>query len=250
MITFDNVQIGILIVIAAQVGVLIWQTGTLKDHFKIQQRPFVGVSEIRSVVLGDNTLQSEIGGSDELLITVVFKNIGKSCAFVKYIKVKMFYGYFHGDKKKPSFRIVSLFGKTSKSSTPVSNVNKEVPIESIVCFKDSVLFPNQTTDSSTMVDAKQLMDQIRAFTSSREAPIFIECEVSYTDIDKSEQCWYNCLYELQWVAAKHITIYSNLIRSNVDNKPIHLTYRNFFNLVAQRQKVKPAIDANTINRNK
>ncbi len=47
------------------------------------------------------------------------------------------------------------------------------------------------------------------------------------------------------MAAKHITIYSILRRSNIDNKPIHLTYHNFLKLVAQRQKVKPVIDAMT-----
>lgn len=238
----DKVQIGILIVIFIQAAGLIWQTYTLNDHFKIQQRPVVGVSDIKRQVLGNKTLQSEIGGGDELLINVIFKNIGESPAFVNYFKVKIFYGYFYGDKENPCFQLVSLYGKNS-DSVAVFDLSKEVPIESGVFFIDSVLLPNQTTDCSTMVDAKQLMGQIRSFTTSREAPIFIECEASYTGIDTSEQYWYNCLYELQWVAAKHITIYSNLIKSNADKKPIHLTSGRLLEIVAERQKAETVINA-------
>lgn len=240
--TSDKVQIFILIAIFIQAFTLIWQTKTLDDQFKIQQRPVVGVSDIKRNVLGNKTLQSEIGQGDELLINVIFKNIGESVAFVKYIKVKIFYGYFYGDKENPCFKLVSLYGKNSNNVVRF-NISKEVPIESDVFFIDSVLLPNQTTDCSTMVDAKQLMSQIRAFTTSREAPIFIECEVSYTGIDVSKQYWYNCQYDLQWVAAKHITIYSNLIKSNADKKPIHLTSGELLKKVAERQKAKKVIDA-------
>jgi len=236
-----KVQICILIAIFLQVVVLTFQTCTMSNHFKIQQRPIVGVSEIESVVLGNKTLQSEIEKDDELLIKIIFKNIGESPAFVNYLKIKVFYGYFLKNNEKLCFHTHALYGSVLKRSS--YSLGEEVPIESSEFFKNSVLYPNQTTEYTTMDDAKKLMDRIRSYTTSREAPIFIECEVSYSDILKSDHYWYNCVYELQWPAAKHITILSNLRISNADDHPIHLTYGQLLELVAERQKVKPVMDA-------
>jgi hypothetical protein len=237
----DKVQIGILIAIFLQAFLLFYQIYTLSNHFKIQQRPIVGVSNIESVVLGNKILQSEIEENDELLIKIIFKNIGESPAFVNYLKIKVFYGYFLKNNEKPCFHTHALYGSVlKKSSYPLG---EEVPIESSEFFKNSVLNPNQTTEYITMDDAKKLMDRIRSYTTNREAPIFIECEVSYSDILKSDHYWYNCVYELQWPAAKHITIFSNLSISNADDHPIHLTYGQLLEKVAKRQKVKPVMDA-------
>jgi len=237
----DWIQIGILSAIFVQAFFLMSQTNSLKDHFKIQQRPIVGVSEIKPVVLGDRILQSEIVGEDELLIHVIFKNIGVSPAFIRYLKVKIYYGYFFGNKENPSFGIRDLCGGTLKKNSFLPH--KEVSTKNVEFSNEVVLFPNQTTEYTTMVAARELMDQIREYTTSREAPILIECEASYTDINKSDQYWHNCIYELQWPLAKHITIYSSLIKSNADDKPIHLTNGQLYTLVAHRQNVESVIDA-------
>jgi len=238
----DKVQVGILIAIFFQGGVLLWQTNTIRTHFKIQQRPIVGVLDVEPIVLGNRNLQSEIESEDEFIISVIFKNIGKSPAFVNYLKVKIFYGFFLGTKEKPCFRIGSMTGQGTKQSAILS---EEVGVRNVEFFKDSILFPNQTTAYTTMVDAKKLMENIRFYTASREAPIYIECEVSYSPINKSKKYWYNCSYELQWPLAKRITIYSHINKSNAKPEPIHLTYFELLSAVAQRQKVKPVIDALT-----
>jgi len=180
------VQIFVLIVIAVQVYYFSSQTSAMEKqlsamekHFKIQQRPIVGVSEIKPVVLGDRILQSEIVGEDELLIHVIFKNIGVSPAFIRYLKVKIYYGYFFGNKENPSFGIRDLCGGTPKKNSFLPH--EEVPTKNHKFSDDVVLFPNQTTEYTTMVAARGLMDQIREYTTSREAPILIECEASYTE---------------------------------------------------------------------
>lgn len=251
----DAVQICILIAIAFQAYFLLKQTSAIrqqtsamekqlsamKDHFRIQQRPIVGVSDIRPEVLVDRTLQNEIVPGDELLIHVVFKNIGESPAFIHYLKVKIYCGYFlKNENGSPCFVIHDLCGGGPKEET--ISLSEELPSENVTFLKDSVLFPNQTTEYTTMTDAKKLMDRIRAYTSSWEAPIIIECEASYTDIDRKEQYWHNCAYELQWPAAKHITIYSMLRKSNAENKSIHLTYGDVMKLVAKRQRIKNVVD--------
>ncbi|NQT68394.1 MAG: hypothetical protein HQ552_02310 [Desulfobacteraceae bacterium] len=239
--TSDKVQTGILIAIFLQAFVLIIQTCSISNHFKIQQRPIVGISEIQPVVLSNNDLQNEIVAGDEFLINVISKNIGESPAFVKYIKVKIFYGYFFKNQEKLHFCTTDLLGESHKYGSFL--MDQEVPSVNNVIFKESVLFPNQTTKYTTMVDAKKLLERIRSYTTLREAPIFIEYEANYFSMDKRDQYWYNGLYELQWPKAKHITIYSHLIKSNAEDKPIHLTNALLLEVVAERQRVKTVVNA-------
>jgi hypothetical protein len=232
----EYIQIAIFVAIFFQGLFLYHQTQTLKEHFQIQQRPVLVVSDIESKVLSEGNLQSKIVDTDEFIINVAFKNIGQSPAFVEYVKVKIFYGYFFKNGDEVRFRINGMAG--GKQSTPLISYAEEVPLGSLILFNNSIFSPNQQETYSTMVDAKELMDNIRLYTTSREAPIFIECEMKYSSsINKTDTYWYNCIYELQWPLAKHITIYSLLKESNSKDKPLHLTLAALIKAVAERQKV-------------
>ncbi|MEI8173591.1 MAG: hypothetical protein WCH07_08935 [Deltaproteobacteria bacterium] len=238
----EYIQIAIFVAIFLQALFLFYQNHTLNAHFQIQQRPVVVVSDIKSIVLSEENLQSKIGNADEFIINITFKNIGQSPAFVEYVKVKIFYGYFFKDGDNVRFHINAMAG--GQQSTPLISYTEEVPLGSLILFKDSIFSPNQQESYSTMVDAKELMDNIRHYTTSREAPIFIECEMKYSSsIDKTDTYWYNCIYELQWPLAKHITIYSLLKESNSKDKPLHLTLAQLVQTVAERQQVKSVITA-------
>ncbi|PKN70027.1 MAG: hypothetical protein CVU54_08335 [Deltaproteobacteria bacterium HGW-Deltaproteobacteria-12] len=237
----EHIQILIFIAIFCQALFLYYQNQTLKDHFRIQQRPVVVVSDIKSIVLSDGNLQTKIVDTDEFLVNITFKNIGQSPAFVDYVKVKVFYGYFLRDGDEVRFRLQNL---TGTQTMPHKSLAEEVPFSSLTIFKDSIFSPNQQESYSTMVDAKKLMDNIRRYTTSREAPIFIECEMKYSSsIDKTETYKYNCIYELQWPEAKHINIYSLLNGSNSKNEPLHLTLAGLIQIVAERQKVESVTKA-------
>lgn len=237
----EYILFGTLVAIFLQALILLHQTETLKNHFKIQQRPVLVVSDIESKVFSEGNLQSKIVDTDEFIINITFKNIGQSPAFIEYVKVKIFYGYYLKDGDNIRFRISDM---ASQQSVPYISYTEEVPVGSLILFKDSIFSPNQQESYSTMVDAKKLIENIRRYTTSREAPIFIECEMKYSSsIDKAETYWYNCIYELQWPEAKHITIYSLLKKSNSKDNPIHLTLVQLVQTVAERQRVKPVITA-------
>jgi hypothetical protein len=242
----DYIQLGILIAqllvliaISYQGYAIFAQNQTIKDHFKIQRRPVVVVSDIEPTVLEKN-LQEKIDETDEFIIRVIFKNIGETPALVDYIRIKIFCGYFLKDGDKLGFHIYDMVGEAPKKPFVF---DEEVPVTIAELFKDSVFSPTQKIPYTTMVNALELMNNIRSYTTIREAPIYIECEVHYSSIDRSEIYWYNCIYELQWPKTTHTVIYSVMKKSNVKNEPIHLTYGELVSNVSKRQKVNIVIDA-------
>ena len=236
MKTHDKIQTGILIVLAIQAGVLIWQTSSLRNHFAIEQRPIV-VSDVRSAVLGGKEFQDDITPGDEFVINVTTKNIGKSPAYIKYIKVKAFTACFIKEQDQLNFQIWDFV--TKLASREKINAKDKYHTETVTYFIDSVLSPNQETKYETMVDAKQLIEKIRSYTTTREAPIFVEYEVCYLSmIDKKKQYWHNSIYEIQFPQATHIKIYTLPIVSNIENKPLHLSNHKLLKIVAERQQVK------------
>jgi hypothetical protein len=236
----DYIQIGILLAIFIQAFIFIWQTATIKNHFAIEQRPIIIVAGIETNVPVNENLQQNIGAGDEFIITIKYQNIGKSSAYVDYVRVKIFYGFFLRNGNNLCFGIKDLAGQHQNK---LLSLDKEVPVGNPEMFRESIVLPNQILQYQTMDDAIELMNNIRAYTSSREAPIFVECEVRYSTIDRSEDYWYNCIYELQWPSAKHITIYSMMIKSNMKDEPLHLTYAGLLRIVAERQKIRNVIDA-------
>jgi hypothetical protein len=243
----DPVQLGILIAqllvflaIAYQGHAIYAQNQTIKDHFKIQRQPVVVVSDIEPTVMANENLQEKIDKTDEFIIKVIFQNIGETPALVDYIRLKIFCGYFSKGREKLDFHLDDMVAERQKKRFVY---DEEVPVTIAERFKDSVFSPNQKIPYTTMVNALELMNNIRSYTTLREAPIYIECEVHYYSIDRSETYWYNCIYELQWPKTTHTVIYSIMKKSNIKNEPLHLTYGELVSNVSERQKVNIVIDA-------
>jgi hypothetical protein len=211
-------------------------------QFNTERRPVVGVFAVSPRIGGSPEKQEAVKKTDELIIDVDIRNGGLSAAKIKLAQVRGYYAFFSKDEAgKPERNFHDLSLKDSYKITKIEP-GKDVPANYIPVMKESNLLPGQSVQYQFMLDAKDVMEETRAFTTSREAAIFIEVSVVYTNLS-GERYWYNSIHQIGWPKAQHNTFQVSLIKSNEEEQPLYMTQGHLFDATAQRQHVQELIQA-------